>query len=167
MLRFLVGLLAVAALGLAACGSTDEEGSPATTAKPSASASAKPSCERARKVLVAALKSSLTIDGGGGLKRVSVAQVDDSSDAPLRGFRRGTYAVAAELTGPGMDGTIGMWAVSRDMVRTGGGFAIGADTVTREFSELGAAAAIGSPAADFAAEVADSEAGQAARRCAS
>jgi hypothetical protein len=169
MRRFLVGLLSVAAvLCAAACGDTDGDaaGTTAAPAKAGEAADTQPSCKRARKVLVAALESSLTINGGGGLKRVSIVRVDDSSDAPLPGFQRGVYAVAGEFTGPGMDGTIGIWAVSRDMVRTGGGLAIGADSVTREFSDLGAAAAAGSPAADYAAEVADSAAGQEARRCA-
>lgn len=157
----------MATLGLAACGGDGGGGSDAQDTSASAETTpAKPSCEPARKALVAALKSSLTIGGGGGLRRVYVAPAD-APDAPLAGFRRGVYAVAGQFTGPGMDGTIGIWAVSRGVVRgTGSGLVIGADSVTREFSDFGSAATAGSPAAENAAAVADSEAGQAVRRCA-
>ena len=173
MRHLLLLLAALAALGLAACGEESDPGGDAAENPPQESESAqpepaekKPTCQQARKVLVDALESSLTIGGGGGLKRVSVVKVEDPPDAPLAGYRRGVYAVAGEFTGEGMDGTIGIWAVSRDMVRTGGGLAIGADTVTREFSELGAAASGDSPAADYAEQIADSEAGQRAQECA-
>lgn len=180
MRHVFAALIALLALSLAACGDDDEGGgaSPpdeppaAETAplqaeeEPAADEPAEPECERGRRVLVEALEASLTIQGGGGVRRVSVVEVEDPPDAPLAGFNAGVYAVAAEFTGPGLDGTVGVWAASRDMVRTGGGLIIGADSVTREFSELGAAASGDSPAAQYAGAIADSDAGQRARECA-
>lgn len=164
--RWPIGLLVVVlAVGLLACGDEASSGGNASDEQQSAE-SARPKCQKARKVLVRALASSLTITGGGGLKRVSVAKVQEPPEAPLAGFRKGVYAVAGQFTGAGIDGTMGIWAVSSEMVRTGGGLAIGADSVTRGFSDLGAAASIDSPAADYAREIADSQAGEQARGCA-
>lgn len=86
-------------------------------------------------------------------------------DPPPEGFGRGgAFAVAAQLTGAGMEGTTAIWAANGS--KPGDGLILGADSVTREFSDFGAAAQPGSPAADYAAEVAESEAGQRAVECA-
>lgn len=180
MRHALAVLIALFALSLAACGDDDKGGGdpppeeppaaetalPPAEEEPAAEEPPEPECERGRRVLVEALESSLTIQGDGGLRRVSVAEVEDPPGAPLAGFNDGVYAVAAEFTGPGLDGTTGIWAASRDMVRTGGGLIIGADSVTREFSDFGAAASADSPAAEYAGEIADSDAGERARECA-
>ena len=71
-----------------------------------------------------------------------------------------------ELTGPGMDGTIGAWAVSKSMLRTGGGLAFALDAITREFSDLGAAANEGSPARAYTDELEATEAYERAVSCA-
>ena len=95
-----------------------------------------------------------------------MVKLSEPPEAPLAGYRSGVYAVAGEFTGPGIDRTVGIWAASPSMVKTGGGLIIRADSVTRKLSELGAAAERGSPAAEFAAEVAVSEEGEQARKCA-
>jgi len=146
---------------LAACGESEQTSS---TAQTTTKVVVTPRCQRAGTALLPSLRASLR--DGVNLKRVSVVKVDGVPDAPVAAFRRGVYAVAALLTGPGMDGTIGIWAVSAEMVRTGGGMAIGADAVTREFSDLGSAASSGSPAAEYADQVAGSDAGQRAIACA-
>lgn len=156
--------LAAVAVLAAGCGEETSESAPSTETTAQVEQAPAPSCQRGGKALTAALRSSLR--HGVGMERASTVEFDGASDSPLVGFRRGTYAVAAKLTGPGMDGQVAVWAVSADMVRTGGGLAIGADSVTREFSELGSAAENGSPAADFAGSVADSEAGRRAVDCA-
>ena len=175
-MRRIATVLAITTVAaVAGCGEdTGSDGGPSNqspAASPTATEKARekpatPACRKARRALVDALESSLTISGGGGLRRVSVVEVIDPPSAPLNGFVDGVYAVAAELTGQGMDGTVAVWAASRDMIETGGGLAFGADSVTREFSELGAAASGDSPAAVYAAQIADSEAGQQARACA-
>lgn len=170
MRRLLMGLTAVgAAACLAACGSPEHDGggTQTTPAQPGDSASTKPakrSCEHATKVLVDALKSSLTM-AAGDLRHVSMVPVE-SSDAPIPGWRHGIYIVAGQFTGTSADGEIGVWVVSSDMARTGGGFGSGADSVTRKFSTLGADIASASPVGTYAAAVADSAAGRLARHCA-
>ena len=156
-------LLVALVLSAAACG--DDESDESADTRPPAEKQEAPEkklpCKKADKEFVATLKSSLTTVGGGGLKRVSVVKLD----SPPEGFGRGgAFAVAAELTGEGMEGTTGIWAANGS--KPGDGLIIGADSVTREFSEFGAAARPGSPAADYAAEVAESEAGQRAIECA-
>jgi hypothetical protein len=116
-------------------------------------------------VLVRAIRSSLTIHRG-RVKHVSVIRLSDPPEATASGYKDGVYAVAGKFTGPGTNGAVGVWAASTDMVKTGGGLILGADSVTRKFSEFGAAAAEGSPAADYAGEVASSDEGAQARKCA-
>ncbi len=152
MPRLTLVLLALCASFLAACGD-EKGGEKQETAK-------KLPCEKADAAFVSTLKSSLTIEGEGGLQRVRVVKLDP----PPAGFGRdGTFAVAAQLTGPGVEGTTGIWVANAS---PGNGLIIGADSVTREFSEFGAAASSDSPAADYASQVADSEAGQRAVECA-
>ena len=170
-MRRLLLLLTLLALGLGACGESDDGGD-AEQAAPSTEEAEKPAepkpppCQKAGKALTSAVRSSLNIAGGGGIKRLNVVKLSDPPEAPLAGFKPGVYAVAGEFTGPGIDGTIGIWAASTEMVKTGGGLMIGADSVTRELNELGAAASGDSPAAQYAGEVADSDEGERARECA-
>jgi len=167
MPRLLTLLLALVALSLAACGESDDSGGDSAAgpekkpAKPKA-----PPCKKASKALTRAVRPSLTIGGGGGIKRLNVVKLKDPPEAPIAGFKPGVYAVAGALTGGGVDGTVAIWAASPEMVNTGGGLMIGADSTTREFSELGAAASSDSPAADYAGQVADSDEGARARKCA-
>jgi hypothetical protein len=97
-----------------------DEGAPGSE-QPDVAAEPTPACRNARRELVQSLESSLKIQGGGGLRRVRMVEVESPPEAPLRGFNDGVYIVAGEFTGSGMEGTLGTWAVSRDMVRTGGG----------------------------------------------
>jgi hypothetical protein len=178
MRRRPVPLAIAAAAGIAACGGTGSSQSGATstaTAQPPATQTTAPGtaaqplvCPKARKVLVAALRSSLRAEtGASGVKRVSVVAVNDPPKARVAGFRRGVSAVSAAFTGRGIKaGTVGVWAVSRDMLRTGHGRAIASDSVTREFSALGAGASSVSPAAAYALKIAQSAAGRRARGCA-
>jgi hypothetical protein len=161
-------LLALLGVALVGCGDDDSDdgGEPPTGTAESDVETKAAVCQNASKPLAKAIRSSLSIGGGGDVRRLRVVRLEDPPEAPLNGYRKGVYAVAGEFTGPGMDGTIGVWAASTDMVRTGGGLIIGADSVTREFSELGAAAADGSPAAEYAGEVAGSSEGETARKCA-
>lgn len=171
----LIGLVVLSIIGALTGG--DESPAPSETAEQTAAPQddepqddepQDDGCQKPTRALRESLRSALNVEGRGGLKRISVVEVTDPPPAALAGYKAGVYAVAAEITGPGIgDGeVIGVWAVSRDMVRTGGGLAIGADTLTREFSELGAAARRGSPAADYAEAIANSDAGQRARDCA-
>ena len=152
MPRLMLVLLALSASFLAACGD-EKGGEKQETAK-------KLPCEKADAAFVGALKSSLTIEGGGGLKRVRVVKVDP----PPAGFGRGgIFAVAAQLTGPGVEGTTGIWVANGS---PGNELIIGANSETREVSDFGGAANPDSPAADSATSVAESEVGQRAVECA-
>jgi hypothetical protein len=123
-------------------------------------------CSKARRVLIEPLESSLTVEGGGGLKRVRVVEVEDPPDAPINGFKRGVYIVAGELTGPGMDGTIGTWAVSKSVLRTGGGLVMAVGSVTREFSDAGVDMDADSPVGNYLAELEDTDEYERAQACA-
>ncbi len=161
MPRLLAVLAVAATVGVSACGDDDDT---ATTQAPAAATTA--SCEQAPKVLVDALTASLTTEGESGLGSVNMIAVPDPPPAPVPGYEEGVYAVAAVLTGEGIEGQTVVWVVPKPMLSSGNGLAIGADSTTRDLSELGANAAPSSPAVAYAGGIADSAAGDRVRACA-
>ncbi len=170
MRRLVPVIVALIALSPVACGESDgggdAEDAPAAPERAEKPAERKPpACKKAGQAQASSIRDSLTRRRG-AVRRLNVVKLSDPPEAPLAGYRSGVYAVAGEFTGPGIDRTVGIWAASPSMVKTGGGRIIRADSVTRELSELGAAPERGSPAAKYAAEVAVSEEGEHARKCA-
>ena len=82
-------------------------------------------CQPAPAILLDSIAEGLTVDGGGGLRNGWTVRSNDYQQA---------YFVAAEITGPGMDGTVGIW-VTTDPSNPGLIFAV--DTFAKEFSDWG------------------------------
>lgn len=150
-------MAAVVLLALAGCGDdTDGRGDAATGGE----------CREGRDLLVDALESSLTAQGGGQLRRVRTVKVQGGPDAPLTLLKKGAYIASGTLVAPGSDRKTLSWVVSDTMLTTGGGLAYALDRVTRKASILGAAAKAGSPARDYVSAIANSPPYEQARACA-
>jgi len=129
------GVVAIVLLAtmILACGSGQEPKAAPTAA----------SCDVATASAAEALSDSLTAEASGAkLGKIVAIEVEDTSDAPVRGYADGTTVLASNIEVPGSDGNAKViplvWVVGTDFSNTGGGLAIGADNTTKSFSELGA-----------------------------
>jgi hypothetical protein len=127
--------------------------SPATVTEAAASAE----CVEPDPALVDGIAQGLTVEGGGDLGNAQAVEVpkDKRND---QGWPK--IMVAAEITGPGMQGIVGAWA-SGEM----GGPIVALNPMAREFSDWGAAAQPGSRAAEIRDIIAGYEEVVAAVRC--
>ena len=153
-------MAALVLLALVACGDDTDGRGDAATGGP---------CRDGRDLLVDALESSLTAQGGGQLRRVRTVKVQGGPDAPLTLLKKGAYIASGTLVAPGTPGSDRKtlsWVVSDTMLTTGGGLAYALDRVTRKASLLGSAAKAGSPAHDYVTVIANSAAYEQARACA-
>ncbi len=89
-------------------------------------------CLTVTQEFVELLANSLTIAGGGGIARAAAMSVEVSDDDQSE-----WWLVAAELTGAGMDGTIGVWVTGSDPTTGASGPIFSADGIAAEFSEWG------------------------------
>lgn len=99
-------------------------------------------CDGATAAAAKNLSESLTADASGAkLGKIVAIDIEDTDDAPVRGFADGTTVLASSIKVPGSDGkakTVPLvWVVGAEFANTGGGLAIGADYTTKSFSELG------------------------------
>lgn len=154
----LVSIVALVLLpAVAACGGdTGGRGDAVTVA----------ACREGGDLLVDALESSLTAQGGGQLRRVRTVEVQGGPDAPLTLLKKGAYIASGTLVAPSSDQKTLSWVVSDTMLTTGGGLAYALDRVTGKASGLGSAAKAGSPARDYVTAIANSAAYEQARACA-
>lgn len=107
--------------------------------------------------LVDGIAEGLTVGGGGSLINARSVEVPPG-ERNDQGWPE--MFIAAEITGEGMEGTVGVWATGA----TGGPiFAI--NTMAREFSEWGAAAQPGSRADQMMRRLAATPAAAAAEGC--
>lgn len=114
-----LGLILVVGIGVVASMDTG-------TAPAASGAAANVACETVPTELAATIASTLTVEGGGGLGRTAAVRSGAHQDA---------YFVAAEITGPGMDGTQGVWFKTGALGEPGMIFSV--DNVAKEFSQLG------------------------------
>jgi hypothetical protein len=99
-------------------------------------------CDRATAAAAKNLSESLTAEASGAkLGKIIAIEIEDTGDAPVRGFAEGTTVLASNIKVPGSDGkakTVPLvWVVGSEFANTGGGLAVGADYTTKSFSELG------------------------------
>lgn len=80
-------------------------------------------CQPADPALLAAIAAGLTVDGGGDLRNGWTVRSSD--------FEK-VYFVAAEITGAGMNGTVGLWATNDP---AGAGMIFAVDGLANEFSD--------------------------------
>jgi hypothetical protein len=83
------------------------------------------SCEPVSDELVAAIAGGLTVQGGGSIVRAVAVR---------SGSHENAWYVAAQIEGPGLEGTIGVWATNR-LDATGTLFSV--DNIANEFSSWG------------------------------
>jgi hypothetical protein len=128
-MRALVLFALGATLALASCGDDSPEQAadkaPAENQPPSAVPG---NCERASRVLLAAIATGLEVTGGKGtLSRGFVARSTD--------FEK-VYFVAGEIQGPGLEGKgdVGVWATNSKRAE---GLIMAVDGVAQEFSDWG------------------------------
>lgn len=144
MKRLLV-TLSLIALMLAGCGSADP-----TPAQPAVPTSAEPveltatatpvpptatpvpptptpasRCQPAPAILLDSIAEGLTVNGGGDLSNGWTVRSDDYQQA---------YFVAAEITGPGMDGSVGLWVTNNI---DSPGLLYSVNGMAKEFSQWG------------------------------
>lgn len=132
-------ILLIAVTVLAACGAATPTAAPAiaepaaipatATAQPVATTPPQPTatlasrCQPAPAILLDSIAEGLTVNGGGGLRNGWTVRSDDFEKA---------HFVAAEITGEGMTGTIGLW-VTNDPASPGALFSVNA--FAKEFSD--------------------------------
>ena len=140
------GVIALVLLGtmIVACGSGQE---------PEA-------CGRATAAAAKNLSESLTAEASGArLGKIIAIEIEDTDDAPVRGFADGTTVLASTIKVPGSDGkakTVPLvWVVGSEFASTGGGLAIGADYTTKSFSELGTDVSRDGPVGEYVTSVYD------------
>lgn len=117
-------------------------------------------CDRATAAAAKNLSESLTAEAPGAkLGKIIAIEIEDTDDAPVRGFADGTTVLASNIKVPGSDGkakTVPLvWVVGREFASSGGGLAIGADYTTKSFSELGSDVGRGGPVGEYVDSVYD------------
>ncbi len=113
--------MGVAALAMIAAIACEETGSG------SSSGSTAVSCRTVGASVVSAIEETLTVDGGGTLRSARAVKSNDFNNV---------WMLAADIQGPGLDGTgdIGVWAVNS---LTSVGLTYSANNVARAFSQIG------------------------------
>lgn len=146
VLRSRSGVIALVLLGsmIVACGSGEE---------PEA-------CDGATAAAAKNLSESLTAEASGAkLGKVVAMEIEDTGDAPVRGYADGTTVLASNIRVAGSDGkakTVPLvWVVGAEFANTGGGLAIGADYTTKSFSELGTDVRRDGPVGEYVTSIYD------------
>lgn len=119
-------------------------------------------CNRATAAAAKNLSESLTPEAAGAkLGKIIAIEVEDTGDAPVRGFADGTTVLASTIKVPGSDGkakTVPLvWVVGSEFANTGGGLAIGADYTTKSFSELGTDVSRDGPVGEYVTSIYDEQ----------
>lgn len=102
-------------------GTADGGGAPAADTPEARSAR----CAPASSVLVSAIESGLTVNGGGSLSNAYIVRSDDFENV---------HFVAAQIEGEGMGDSAGVWATNGP---DGTGSIFAADSMATEFSDWG------------------------------
>lgn len=113
-MRITIAIVPIAVIVLAACGAGTPTVAPAAipaiatpqpvaTTPPQPTAAPASRCQPATTVLLDSIAEGLTVTGGGSLRNGWTVRSDDFQKA---------HFVAAEITGEGMDGTIGLWVTN-------------------------------------------------------
>ena len=134
-----ISTLLIAVIVLAACGAATPTVAPAidqpvaipATATPQPVATTPPQptatlasrCQPADPALLATIAAGLTVDGGGDLPAGQIVRSADFENA---------YFIAARITGPGLDNTVGLWVSNRP---DGAGSIYAVDAIASEFSD--------------------------------
>ena len=84
-------------------------------------------CQNVPKAVVKAIRTGLTVEGGGSLRSVQAVKSKDF---------KSVYFVSADIEGPGLEGTddVATWATNRLKV---GGLIYSVNEVAKEFSDWG------------------------------
>jgi hypothetical protein len=119
--RKLCAMLVLILLVVPACGSSSDQA--ATPAKDQSDRSSR--CMRVSQAKLNAIRSAVTVDGGGKLKNGWAVRSKDYSKV---------FFIAAEIHGPGMgdNGKVGLWA-SNEL--SPGGVTMAVDGFAKEFSD--------------------------------